>query len=1007
MAAEKTFTAGVGRAILVLLLAMSLASQAKAQTPHCTGSPSDPLCWDTFVAESQCISLTQRKIYSRLWNISGNWNATCLVTPADFTYLGKPYHFDEPSNCVDKGISGEFGEFYINDPSCGPHWNTFVKDVCLDVGSRKWYSRLENIPPGANWNTACLATAADVAGVHFDHPSNCVDRGIEGEFGEFYVPDAECAPRWNAFVPEGCVAPGIRNYYARLDNIPPGLNWDATCLMTPADVAGTHFDRPTKCEDKGVAGEFGEFHVPDPSGCPSTPCGGEGQRACCDNDLQVIREWPGGYRCEHGQETPFLQEVKPCRPPGFPFDGATDDCACDTPGDTPRGRCVPVWPCGNNGQRACLTYEGHCQDDTQYCREDSDCANGKCWREGCNTQVPGQIGGSQAIQQVQICSGDCTPGDASFGLEGNYGKSTQSCYIPEDKYRQLTALNPTSYPPLTEPQTGRVTAQTPPAGKRGYADLHVHLFGNMASGGGAVAGAPYVRNPLDDSGFSGGVAAALKQCLATTFNGSPSRTVRCCFLTSGNGSGPPQCEDRSAAACSQAGGLDISALMGPELDLVYKACDPLASACDGGANNLQLCSSNAECQTGVQCRPINPWLGDCAEADVGGCPSYLPNCGNVLLHGDHALDFSLTPVEPLGAGTGDRDAYDWDIVSNRAQSNLGWPLFNGWPNYSTTTHQQTYYKWLERAWQGGLRLIVNHAVSNEALCKGSKHVRSVGLYSGCEDSMASIDAQIAATYDLQAFIDSQAGGPGKGWFRIVTTPDEAGAVIEQGKLAVVIGIEVDNLFNCKLGECTPAYVQQEVDKYYAMGVRHIFPVHNFENAFGAPSTWQDILNPGNKVSEGQWLTAEECSDEGYTFKLKKPFSDKPGIIQPLLDFWAFGHLFEPPGEPDGGFERAYPQTATCNSHGLSNLGSVLVESLMAKGITIDIDHLSNKGIDELVEIAEARTPPYPLVAGHVVLFDRHLAKIRHERMRTRAQLEKIKALGGMIALMTNDELKAA
>ena len=45
------------------------------------------------------------------------------------------------------------------------------------------------------------------------------------------------------------------------------------------------------------------------------------------------------------------------------------------------------------------------------------------------------------------------------------------------------------------------------------------------------------------------------------------------------------------------------------------------------------------------------------------------------------------------------------------------------------------------------------------------------------------------------------GGPGQGWFRIVTTPQQARDAVRAGKLAVVLGIEVDNLFNCKETGC--------------------------------------------------------------------------------------------------------------------------------------------------------------------------------------------------------------
>ncbi len=35
---------------------------------------------------------------------------------------------------------------------------------------------------------------------------------------------------------------------------------------------------------------------------------------------------------------------------------------------------------------------------------------------------------------------------------------------------------------------------------------------------------------------------------------------------------------------------------------------------------------------------------------------------------------------------------------------VGWPTFNDWPAYDSLTHEDTYYKWIERAWRGGQRI---------------------------------------------------------------------------------------------------------------------------------------------------------------------------------------------------------------------------------------------------------------------------------------------------------------
>src|SRR5204862_4829670 len=97
----------------------------------------------------------------------------------------------------------------------------------------------------------------------------------------------------------------------------------------------------------------------------------------------------------------------------------------------------------------------------------------------------------------------------------------------------------------------------------------------------------------------------------------------------------------------------------------------------------------------------------------------------------------------------------------------------------------------------------------------------------CND-MVAVERIITETYNLERYIDAQSGGPGKGWFRVVKTPAEARAVINQGKLAVILGIETSNLFDCFLTPregfpvCDAAKVRADLDHIYERGVRAIF-----------------------------------------------------------------------------------------------------------------------------------------------------------------------------------------
>ena len=65
-------------------------------------------------------------------------------------------------------------------------------------------------------------------------------------------------------------------------------------------------------------------------------------------------------------------------------------------------------------------------------------------------------------------------------------------------------------------------------------------------------------------------------------------------------------------------------------------------------------------------------------------------------------------------------------------------------------------------------------------------------------------------------------------------PVEARSVIEQGKLAVVLGVEVSQPFGCGIrngvAQCDQADIDAGLDELYDLGVRRMFVCHKFDNA---------------------------------------------------------------------------------------------------------------------------------------------------------------------------------
>ncbi|MCW2998663.1 MAG: hypothetical protein JWN65_2212 [Solirubrobacterales bacterium] len=282
------------------------------------------------------------------------------------------------------------------------------------------------------------------------------------------------------------------------------------------------------------------------------------------------------------------------------------------------------------------------------------------------------------------------------------------------------------------------------------------------------------------------------------------------------------------------------------------------------------------------------------------------------------------------------------------QDPVGWPTFKDWPEHRSLTHEQSYYRWLERAYLGGLRVFVNLFVENHALCSlyPVKH-------NSCNE-MDSVRLQARRLRQLQDYIDAQEGGPGKGWFRIVKDPFQARRVINAGKLAVVPGIEVSNLFDCGLSNGSPTCDRAQVDRglaeaYDELGVRDMELINKFDNGFGGVAgdngTTGVIVNTGNKTETGSFWDLETCT--GPAEESDREQYALPGTGRDELLGQGLGIL------APGGATPVYPPAPHCNKRGLSALGEYLVRRMMKRGMIVDPDHLSVVARKSLLAVTEA------------------------------------------------------
>ena len=288
-------------------------------------------------------------------------------------------------------------------------------------------------------------------------------------------------------------------------------------------------------------------------------------------------------------------------------------------------------------------------------------------------------------------------------------------------------------------------------------------------------------------------------------------------------------------------------------------------------------------------------------------------------------------------------------------TNAGWPTFTDWPKPSSLTYEQVYYKWLERAWRGGLRMFTNLLVDNNQLCKVYPYKRN-----SCNE-MDGVRLQYQRIHELQDYIDAQNGGPGEGWFRIVDDPFEARRIMNSGRLAVVLGVEVSVLFDCGVymgqAKCSTAQIDERLDEVHAMGVRQMELVNKFDNALsgvtGDNLELGLLVNGANFLETGRFWPMRSCEDpDGHAHdRHQYNAHDHSGSPDELSGRDSLvGVILQEVGAT--GAAPVYGPGPHCSTLGLSPLGAHLIRRMVDKGMIFDPDHMSAMARDQAMDIIE-------------------------------------------------------
>lgn len=345
---------------------------------------------------------------------------------------------------------------------------------------------------------------------------------------------------------------------------------------------------------------------------------------------------------------------------------------------------------------------------------------------------------------------------------------------------------------------------------------------------------------------------------------------------------------------------------------------------------------------------LNGWIDAHAHITAGEAFGGSLHCGDAYAPGGVAVALKgCASHGTLGWGALLEAIISGTDPINSAED--GWPTFNDWPQYDTLLHQASYFRSLERAWKSGQRVLNVLLVANRVICELTPE------HTSC-DEMDQIRAQATYLRKMQDYIDARSGGPGKGFFRLATTPADVRSIAAQGKLAVTIGVENSELFGCReingAAQCTTADIDAGLNELQALGVSGMYPVHKFDNAFGGTRFDEGVtgaaINVGNLISTGHWWQATSCTGPSD--------NEQPLVSDDIARLLQLGVNL-----PAGTILPVYPSGPICNTRGLTSLGTYLINEMIDRGMIIHLDHMGVKTASAVLDIAAQKN--YPGVAS--------------------------------------------
>jgi hypothetical protein len=352
------------------------------------------------------------------------------------------------------------------------------------------------------------------------------------------------------------------------------------------------------------------------------------------------------------------------------------------------------------------------------------------------------------------------------------------------------------------------------------------------------------------------------------------------------------------------------------------------------------------------------------------------------------------------------------------------------PTWWNASHQMMHVNWIRRAYEGGLRVLVADAVNNRAIA---------WLLTANPSSVPMTDSQaIERQFDYLVAL----AAANSDWMEIALSPGHARRIVGEGRLALILGSEVDSFGECDnvqtviresaanvvvTRRCDQAVLLRRLDHFYQRGLRKMNPIHLADNALGGMAIYSPVFN-----ASSNWLNRGDKDSLCADARVGPPFcfpaaARDPGNVYPTTHtapagWCGSGQTFENPGftgdtgltcsndfyiryfgyprlrdgganlgaqgfelqkcdggyltlkynfmpfpvdgchgyntcqAPDMNLEVFQPGYADgrpdANAVGLTRIGRTFVDELMRRGVLIDLQHMSDLAVNEMLGLRD-------------------------------------------------------